>query len=145
MRWIWRILTLLQREEEWNIWQKPDQKNRHNIVVDRFWGADMRRVLQVFYTQLTRCCLDIVFFVVKLVVILTADWVYVDRQKYSITNSSTDRLCRCQQQWMGLPFTSPQQHTQNHLWPLGSSRSLNVYQLGRTQGRFSRSEYISLS
>ena len=71
----WKILTLLEREEERDIWQKPDQKIRHNIIVDRFRDADMRRALQVFYTQLARFCLDIVFCVLELVVILAANWV----------------------------------------------------------------------
>ena len=74
----WRILTLSLREQEWAIWQKLDQENRHNIVVDRLWGTDMRRALQVFYTQLTRYYLDVAFFVLKLVVMLAADWVYAE-------------------------------------------------------------------
>ncbi|KAG2211369.1 hypothetical protein INT45_010582 [Circinella minor] len=64
----------------------------------------------------------------------------LERQKYSTTNTSTDCLCRCQQQWIGLQFTSSQQQTTNSLRPLVSPRGPNVYQLARTQGCFSRFE-----
>ena len=89
----WRILTLPQREEERDIWQKPDQENRHNIVVDRFQGADMRRALQVFYTQLARFCLDIVFCVLELVVILAANWIYAKEGLLVVSIFVIDGAC----------------------------------------------------
>ncbi|KAI7870898.1 uncharacterized protein EV154DRAFT_570784 [Mucor mucedo] len=68
----------------------------------------------------------------------------LERQEYSSSNTSTNGLCRRQQQWMGLQHTAQQQQQQtNRIWSLDSSKSTNVDQLERTQSSISCTENLS--
>jgi hypothetical protein len=64
-------------------------------------------------------------------------------QEHITTDTSTNNLCRRQQQWMGMQLTTEQQQTPNRIWTLDSPRSTNVDQLERTQSSISRFEDLS--
>jgi hypothetical protein len=69
----------------------------------------------------------------------------LERQEHIATDTSANRLCRRQQQWMGMQLTIVQQQTSNYIWTLDSPRSTSVDQLERTQSSISRLEDFSES